>query len=307
MICDKNKAVREKLISLLGELPPMDMPITAELLWEEDRPLYRLQKLRLQLNGIEDVTAYMTLPKKGEAPYPVVVFNHSHGGFYSVGKTELLKPAPYMVQVPYAVSLAEAGIAAIAIDHWCFGERNHNSENDLFKLMLWRGQVMWGMMVYDSLRVVDYLHTRQDVDTSRIATLGMSMGSTMAWWLSALDERICACADIGCMTEFNELIKTNGLREHGIYYYVPSLIKHFTTVDINALIAPRPHFSVNGTLDPLTPIDGLHHVDKALKELYASLGAEGNWHMSLYDVPHQETEEARKEIIAFLSKHLNVN
>ena len=60
--------------------------------------------------------------------------------------------------------------------------------------MLWHGQVMWGMMVYDSIRAVDYLVSRDDVDPGRIATMGISMGSTMAWWAAALDTRIARSA-----------------------------------------------------------------------------------------------------------------
>ena len=51
-------------------------------------------------------------------------------------------------------------------------------------------------MVYDSLKAVDYLLTRPDVDGNRIATLGMSMGSTMAWWVTALEPRVKVCVDI---------------------------------------------------------------------------------------------------------------
>jgi dienelactone hydrolase len=35
-------------------------------------------------------------------------------------------------------------------------------------------------MVYDSLHALDYLAARPDVDSHRVGTLGMSMGSTMA-------------------------------------------------------------------------------------------------------------------------------
>ena len=49
---------------------------------------------------------------------------------------------------------------------------------------------MWGMMVHDSLRAIDYLVGRPDIDPARIGTLGMSMGSTMAWWVAALDPRV---------------------------------------------------------------------------------------------------------------------
>jgi dienelactone hydrolase len=51
------------------------------------------------------------------------------------------------------------------------------------------------MMVYDTLRGLDYLLARPEVDTARVGTLGMSMGSTMAWWVAALDPRIKLAKD----------------------------------------------------------------------------------------------------------------
>ena len=65
---------------------------------------------------------------------------------------------------------------------------------------------MWGMMVYDSIRALDYLETRPDIDAGRIGTLGLSMGSTMAWWLAALDERVKVCVDLCCLTDFEALM-----------------------------------------------------------------------------------------------------
>ena len=56
---------------------------------------------------------------------------------------------------------------------------------------------------------------------------------------AALDERVKVCVDICCLTDFQALIETRGLDGHGIYYYVPGLLKHFTTAQINALICPR--------------------------------------------------------------------
>lgn len=296
---------RKKLYELLGDLPDREIPIVSELLWEMDCPSYRLQKLRISLNGIEDTYAYVTLPHCAKPPYPAVVFNHSHGGNFTIGKEEYIGGREYMYEIPYAESLSQAGIAGIAIDHWCFGERNHGmTQTETFELMLWRGQVLWGMMVYDSIRTVDYLCSRNDIDKNRIGTVGMSMGSTMAWWLSALDERICACADLCCMTDYQALIDDCGLERHGVYYFVPSLLKYFSTADINALIAPRPHLSINGRFDPLTPEPGLYKVDTALQEVYQALNVPENWHMSLYDTEHQELLEARDEVITFLKKYL---
>src|SRR5690606_41351128 len=47
--------------------------------------------------------------------------------------------------------------SALCFDTWMFGERATRTELDTFKHMLWHGRVLWGMMVYDSLKAVDYL------------------------------------------------------------------------------------------------------------------------------------------------------
>jgi dienelactone hydrolase len=233
-----------------------------------------------------------------------VVFNHSHGGGYQIGKAEFIEGRPYLQPTPYAKELTGLGCVAIAIDHWIFGERSHTSEPDMFKLMLWRGQVLWGMMVYDSLRAVDVLLQRPDVDPQRIATLGMSMGSTMAWWLAALDERIKVTVDINCLTDFDSLIAAKGLHHHGVYYYVPGLLKRFTTAQINALIAPRAHLGIVGKRDALTPPEGVARIDRELKAVYARLGHPERWKLASYDVDHRETPEGRREALGFLKQWL---
>ena len=103
------------------------------------------------------------------------------------------------------------------------------------------------------------------MDASRVATLGMSMGSSMAQWLGALDERVKVTVDICCLTEYHTLLAEKGLAGHGIYYYVPGLLKEFTASDINALIAPRAHLGLAGTKDELTPLAGLDIIDRELK------------------------------------------
>ncbi len=90
--------------------------------------------------------------------------------------------------------------------------------------MLWRGQVLFGMMMFDEFRAIDYLASRAEVDPRRLGAFGMSMGSTKALAVVALDPRIAVCMDVCCLTDFDELIKTQALKEHGIFYYVPSLL-----------------------------------------------------------------------------------
>lgn len=295
---------RGLLYSLLGDLPPRDKEVSAKLLGEEDCGSYVLERLLLDLNGVEPVPAYFTRPVGAKESFPVVLFNHSHGGNYTIGKDELISGREYMQNLPYAQVLAEQGWGALAIDAWNFGERRGRTESELFKELLWRGQVLWGLMVYDSLKAVDYLLTRPDVDGNRIATLGMSMGSTMAWWTAALDTRVKVCAHLCCTTEFEALIAHGGLNGHGIYYYVPGLLKHFSTADILSLICPRPHLSLNGLYDDLTPADGLEAIDRAMKDAYQAAGAPEAWRMVNEPHGHIETPVFRREMMAWLERYL---
>ncbi len=297
-------ARRAELYSLLGDLPPRDRPITAETLSTETRDGYVVEKLLLDLNGNQPVPAYFVRPANATGRIPVVLYNHAHGGNYKLGKDELLNGCPPYISTPYVGDLTKRGWAVLAIDHWLFGERSGRAEVDLFKEMIWNGKVLWGQMVYDNLRAIDYLVSRPDVDASRIATVGLSMGSTMAWWTAALDERIVACADICCLTDFHALIEAKGLGGHGIYYYVPNLLKHFTTTDINALTIPRAHLALAGLQDKLTPLAGLDKIDANLTKLYAEAGVPDRWKLIREDVGHMETPTMRAAVLAFLEKWL---
>lgn len=295
---------RQQLYDLLGDLPNQQTKPTAEFISTETSNGYVLEKLVLHLNGVEPVPAYFVKPLGAEGRLPCVLYNHAHGGNYDLAKDELLQGRASLQKPPYAKTLSSLGYAVLCFDAWCFGERKHKSESATFKEMLWQGQVLWGMMVFDSIRALDYLASRADVDGERLATLGLSMGSTMAWWLAALDTRIKLCIDLCCLTDFEALIKEQNLDGHSIYYYVPSLLESFSSSDINALIAPRPHLSLAGVQDALTPLEGLNRIDANLKAVYAKANASEAWQLKTYNVGHQETPEMRNEVIAFLQKWL---
>jgi dienelactone hydrolase len=295
---------RARLYELLGDLPDRRRPIGGTKRGEEERDGYLLESWLLDLNGLEAVPAFLARPMRAGGRAPAIVFDHSHGGGYDIGKKEFVEGRSYMQPTPWAKALTDEGYVALCVDHWCFGERNVATEMDTFKAMLWEGRVLWGMMVYDSLRALDWLLARGDVDGARVATLGMSMGSTMAQWLAALDERVKVTVDICCLTEYHTLLAEKGLARHGIYYYVPGLLKEFTASDVNALIAPRAHLGLAGTRDDLTPAAGLDIIDRELKAVYAEAGHPERWKLLRYDVAHQETADGRREALAFLRANL---
>ncbi len=298
---------RKELWSVLGELPWTHRPAAPRLLETEKHEGYTLERLVLDLNGEEEVPALLLIPEKRQTRAPGMLYIHWHGGMYDLGKEQLLSGVP--VQPAYAPVLAEKGIVALAIDSWCFGERKRvadgqTGEEDAFKRMLWKGQVLFGMMMFDEFRALDYLASRLEVDPRRLGVFGMSMGATKAWWLAALDPRVSVCMDVCCLTDFEELIRTDELKSHGIYYYVPRLLQHFQTAQINELIVPRPHLSVNGRIDPLTPPAGVEKVRDYLLPLYRKLGREQDCEIRLYDCAHVELPEMRKRILEWIDNYL---
>lgn len=142
--------IRQELCSLLGDLADRDRPISARVVERRKTHSYRLEKLGLDLNGIEPVPAYFASPRGAKGRVPAIVYNHAHGSEYAIGKEEIIAGRTFMQQPPYAEVFASMGYATLCIDHWAFGERNGRRESELFKQMLWQGQVLWGMMVYDS-------------------------------------------------------------------------------------------------------------------------------------------------------------
>ena len=296
------KAKREKLFSLLGDLPIQHSSKAPVLLRKEQLDGYTLEYLEFDFNGIERVPGILLVPEKIRPKAPCMLYCHAHFGTYNVGKDELLNGRSVMP--PYASVYAQKGIVTLAIDSWCFGERKENTEMDTFKKMLWQGQTLFGMMLYDEMKALDYLLSRPEVDTTRVGVFGLSMGATKAWWLSALDTRITTCIDLCCMTDFDELIKAHNLKGHGIYYYVPSLLKHFETKTINELIVPRPHVSLNGRFDDLTPPKGVEKVRDYLLPLYVKAGKPDHCRIELFDCPHEELPEMRKIVLEWLDKYL---
>ncbi len=298
---------RQELWSLLGDLPWDHKPAPPQLVRTEKHDGYTLERWILDLNGIEPVPALLLIPDHRQNPAPGLLFIHWHAGQYDLGKEQLLQGVS--AQPAYAPVCAEKGLVTLAIDSWCFGERKHDAngrrgEEDTFKEMLWRGRVLWGMMIFDEFRALDFLAGRPEVDSSRLGAFGMSMGATKTWWLAALDPRVRLAMDVCCLTDFESLIQAHNLSGHGLFYFVPSLLKHFDTAQINALTVPRAHLSVNGRNDPLTPPAGVEKIRDELMPLYRAYGREEDLRIELFDCAHQELPEMRELILKWMDRYL---
>lgn len=286
--------MRDKLYKLLGDLPSK-AEIKYNLLEILDMGRYILEVLELELNGEETVPAYFVKPKT-DGVYPVVLYNHAHGGAYDLGKKELIQGAGWIYKEPYAEFLTSIGYSAICIDMWGFGERRGISEKEMFKQMISYGKVLLGMMLFDNMRVIDYLELRGDVDLSKLTVIGTSMGGVISQWTAALDTRVKRCVSICSMFDFEELIKTNQLGRHNFYYTVPNFMKEFSTAKVNSLIAPRIHYNFSGKYDTLAPASALERIRNEVSAVYRAKGAEKNFRLTVCNCGHFETSQMRYEI-----------
>ncbi|WP_125606297.1 dienelactone hydrolase family protein [Lapidilactobacillus bayanensis] len=293
---------RAELIELLGE--NANVTPTGQILFKQEFSKYTIETLSLQLNSLETVPGYFAYPNTGLSNYPLVIFNHSHGGNFQLGKQELIDGNCYLQEPSFLNTLIEMGYAVGCIDMWGFGERQGKKESELVKEFLLKGRTLWGMRIYDDQQFITYLLQRPEVAGDRIATIGMSMGGMMSWWLAALDSRVKLTVDIAGQVELQALIDERGLDHHGFYYYVPRLLTKFSTLSIQALIAPRYRLSLVGKSDNMCPIAGVELLNEQLTTIYQEKQAPDRWESLALTGGHQETSEMRKRWMNFMKRNL---
>jgi dienelactone hydrolase len=287
----KRKEVRGELTRLLGKLPPRPKVPPVKILSREDKGDYTVEKFQFDNGAGATVPGYILVPKNFSGKAPAILYCHWHGGQYDSGKEELFH-ASHTPFEPGPI-LAKRGYVVVAIDSYCFGERNGKGpggpeekgtagEMTASKFNLWVGRTLWGMILRDDLMALDYLASRPEVDTERIGVTGMSMGATRAWWLMALDERLKTGVPVACLTRYENLIEHGELKAHGIYYFVPGMLNHFDTEAVIALIAPRPVLFMNGGDDPGSPTDGIKAIEAAARPAWRLAGAETNLQIIIY-------------------------
>lgn len=305
---------RATLLRCLGDLPPRPDPAKVKVLSKEDHEDYTLERFEFH-NGVDMVVpGIILIPKNRKGPVPAIIGLHGHGS----SKESICTDAKASQLI--GPMLAKRGYVVAAIDGAFGGERvgkgpggprqdkgAYPQELSLFKLYLWQGRCLWGMMLREEQCLIDYLETRPEVDKTRIAATGMSMGCTRSWWLAAIDDRIQAVVGIACFTRYTELIAHGNLRMHGIYYFVPGVLQQFDTEAIHALIAPRPHLELSGDQDGGAPTDGIVVLEKKLGALYRLYGKEDHFRSVIYkDTGHEYLPEMKTEMVEWFERHLPV-
>jgi cephalosporin-C deacetylase-like acetyl esterase len=207
------------------------------------------------------IPVYLCIPNNSSAskPHPAVVCLHGH-----LMKKENLVGLRKNLVYPgtWAKDLAEMGCITISSDQWGFGERGQlfrkkKNNFDHFERkyglnMMLLGRTINGLRVFDAIQQVNYLLSRNDVDTTKIGIAGLSLGGTISAYTAALDERV----DIALVAGFLSTFKASILdKNHCSDNYIPDMLNYAELYDILSLIAPRKLFFINGVKDPIFPIE----------------------------------------------------
>jgi len=131
--------------------------------------------------GGERVTAYLFLPTRGEPPYQTVVTFPGDGGF----------GVPSSVQLEPAEFILKSGRAYLyPVYKSTFERRDELTTSMPNESNTYREHVVY--WTRDLRRSIDYLETRPDIDTDRLAFYGVSWGGRMAPVMLAVEDRFKA-------------------------------------------------------------------------------------------------------------------
>jgi len=229
------------------------------------------------------VLGYLLTPKS-RGPYAAVIAIPGHGrgvddivGIDEHGRDRTVK-APY--EYDYAIQIVEHGMAAVAIEPMAFGCRRDaitkakgltaSACQPAAGSALLLGQTMLGWRVYDTMRTIDWIATRAELDAARVGCLGCSGGGTCTLFTAALDTRVRAAFVSSYLNTFRDSIMSIS---HCIDNYVPGILNWAEMSDVAGLIAPRPFFVESGEKDPIFPLAGSREAFDAVHRVYAVFGS----------------------------------
>ena len=130
------------------------------------------------------VTGNLYLPTGRAGPFPAVLCPHGHFGATGDDPEGRFRRDMQL----RCATLARMGAVVFAYDMVGWGESDIADHHDPAAL---------AMLADNSVRALDYLCSREDVDASRVAITGASGGGTQTFLLAALDERVAVSVPCG--------------------------------------------------------------------------------------------------------------
>ncbi|MCM8789256.1 MAG: prolyl oligopeptidase family serine peptidase, partial [Candidatus Omnitrophica bacterium] len=298
---EKVKKVIKKAFSVLPEKSPLNPEITGTI----KRDGYRIEKIIFESRPKCLVTANLYVPENFNPPLPAVLGTCGHS---ANGKAE-----PRYQE--FCQRLVQNGFIVLIYDPFNQGERdqytvfpkNSNlrrnccaAHNMMGKQMQLLGEFFGSWRLWDGIRALDYLLTRQDVDKNFVGVTGNSGGGTMTTWLWPNENRFTAAAPSCFVTPFRYNIENEMPQD--IEQCPPGILgQNVEIADFFIARAPDPVILLGQKYDYFD-IRGFVEICQEVKKFYEILGAEKNFDYFIGNYPHGYYSEAQQAMVSFFCK-----
>jgi dienelactone hydrolase len=285
--------LRPRVMRALGLDPlPERTPLNVRILGETQLDGYRIQGLTFESRPGLLVTANVYVPS-GPGPFPLVLCPVGH---FARGKNE---------PTPAARSHGLAKLGYITITYDPFGQEERaipgNEHTEHWRLIL-TGHTNMSIMVWDTVRALDYMLTRPDVDGSRIACTGASGGGLNTLYFSVADHRLGVAVPVVYITQWSDFLGTGA--EHCPCSHVPGLGAFADMGEMTALFAPKPQMYINAKADPQFTTAGAQHAEAQARVVYDLFGADDRLVLKCFEGDHDYSRPMRESLYGFVAQHL---
>lgn len=277
---------------------PERTPLKAKTAGKIEKEKYYIEKIIFESFRNIFVPAHLYIPKRGRSPVPAILHIPGHWMENSKMEPDLQK---------CCIGLVKLGFVVLIIDPMEQGERRIDWKTHGHLQALLVGITQMGMMVYENLKAIDYLRSRNEVDKERIGMMGTSGGGGNTIYTTPFDQRIKVAVPVCSAVTFPGLLEGHkGYNWDGavdLCNQVPRVIDMLTFANLLALNAPRPIMIINAESDINFPIRSAKEVFLKAKPFF-DLYSSNLLKQTIVPGVHGLGQDARESIYGFFSKHL---
>lgn len=294
--------LRRQLFEMLGLQPlPARSDLKAEITGTTERDGVIVDNIAFQSRPGLYVTANFYRPVKQEGPLPTILYVCGHGGV----KVDGVSFGNKTTYQRHGTWFAKNGYTCLTIDTLQLGEiegKHHGTHN----LGRWwwnsRGYTPAGVEAWNSIRALDYLETRPEVDKEKFGVTGRSGGGAYTLWVAALDERIKVAAPVAGITSMQNHVVDGCIEGHCDCMFMVNTYRWDFPL-LTSLIAPRPLMILNTDKDTIFPLDGVVDVYQKTRKVYEAMDAGDKIGLALYEGPHKDTQPLRVPAFHWFERH----